>query len=175
MPALKAGELDIIIIALPFVEAGLVAQAVYDEAFRVVVPREHPWAARQDVAADALDGEHLLLLGHGNCFRDQVLESCPRLNTPDALEHALEGSSLETIRYMVASGAGIAVMPSSAADPLIEREPMVRVLPFTAPSPARTVGLVWRVTYPRSAAVDAVRAALLACSLPGSSICQPTR
>ena len=172
VPALKAGELDVIIIALPFTEAGLVAQAVYDEAFRVIVPATHAWSERQSVQSDELDGEHLLLLGHGNCFRDQGLESCPRLNAPDALEHALEGSSLETIRYMVASGAGIAVMPSSAADPLIEREPMVRVLPFAAPSPTRTVGLVWRVTYPRSAAIDAVRTALLACQLPGSTPCR---
>jgi LysR family hydrogen peroxide-inducible transcriptional activator len=107
------------------------------------------------------------MLGQGNCFRDQVLESCPRLTAPDALESSLEGGSLETIRYMVASGAGIAVMPSTAADPLIGREPMVKVLPFAGQSPARTVGLVWRVTYPRPQAIDAVRAAVLSCQLPG--------
>jgi len=169
IPALKAGELDVIIIALPFAEAGLVAQPVYDEAFRVVVPAGHTWSARADVAASELDGENLLLLGQGNCFRDQVLESCPRLTGPDALEHSLEGSSLETIRYMVASGAGVAVMPSTAADPLIEREPMVKVLPFSGEQPSRTVGLVWRVTYPRPQAIDAVRAALLSCRLPGAT------
>ncbi|MDD2885762.1 MAG: LysR substrate-binding domain-containing protein [Dechloromonas sp.] len=167
IPALKAGELDVIIIALPFVEPGLVAQAVYDEPFRVVVPANHPWRQRQDIPAEELDGQNLLLLGQGNCFRDQVLESCPRLTGPDALEHALEGSSLETIRYMVASGAGVAVMPSTAADPLIDKETMVKVLPFAGHSPSRTVGLVWRVTYPRAQAIDAVRAALLSCALPG--------
>ncbi len=169
IPALKAGELDVIVIALPFAEPGLVAQAVYNEPFRVVVPSVHPWAVRSDVLPDELDGQNLLLLGQGNCFRDQVLESCPRLTAPDALEHSLEGSSLETIRYMVASGAGVAVMPSTAADPLIEREPMVRVLPFAGVQPQRTVGLVWRVTFPRPQAIDAVRAALLACQLPGTT------
>ncbi len=170
IPALKAGELDVIIIALPFAEPGLVAQAVYEEPFRVVVPAGHPWCERQDIPAEELDGQNLLLLGQGNCFRDQVLESCPRLSAPDALEHALEGSSLETIRYMVASGAGVAVMPSTAADPLIVKEPMVRVLPFADESPLRSVGLVWRVTYPRSQAIDVLRAAVLACDLPGASI-----
>ena len=168
IPALKAGELDVIVIALPLAEPGLVAQPVYEEPFRVVVPSGHPWATRSEVNGDELDGQNLLLLGQGNCFRDQVLESCPRLNEPDALEHSLEGSSLETIRYMVASGAGVAVMPSTAADPLVEREPMVKVLPFAGEPPARTVGLVWRVTFPRPQAIDAVRAAILSCQLPGA-------
>ncbi|KAF4516720.1 hypothetical protein B566_EDAN003471 [Ephemera danica] len=169
IPALKAGELDVIVIALPFAEPGLVAQPAYDEPFRVVVPAAHPWVGRPDVAASELDGENLLLLGQGNCFRDQVLESCPRLTGEDALEHAIEGSSLETIRHMVASGAGVAVMPSTAADPLIGREPLVRVLPFSGESPRRTVGLVWRVTFPRPQAIDAVRAAVLSCQLPGAT------
>ena len=169
IPALKAGELDVIVIALPFAEAGLVAQAVYEEPFRVVVPAQHPWSHRAAVEADELDGQNMLLLGHGNCFRDQVLESCPRLTAPDALGHSLEGGSLETIRYMVASGAGVAVMPSTAADPLIDKEPMVRVLPFQGKQPSRTVGLVWRVTFPRPKAIDAVRAALLSCQLPGAT------
>ena len=169
IPALKAGELDVIVIALPFNEPGLVAQPVYDEPFRVVVPAAHPWAGREAVEADELEGQHLLLLGQGNCFRDQVLESCPRLTAPDALDNSLEGSSLETIRYMVASGAGVAVMPSTAADPLTAREPMVKVLPFAGTSPLRTVGLVWRVTFPRPQAIDAVRAALLSCDLPGAA------
>ena len=169
IPALKAGELDVIVIALPFAEPGLVAQAVYDEPFRVVVPANHPWVDRSEIPADKLDGQNLLLLGQGNCFRDQVLESCPRLTAPDALAHSLEGGSLETIRYMVASGAGVAVMPSTAADPLIDNEPMVKVLPFSGVQPMRTVGLVWRVTFPRPQAIDAVRAALLSCRLPGAS------
>ena len=90
IPALKAGELDVIVIALPFAEPGLVAQAVYQEPFRVVVPAGHPWVERSDIHPDELDGQNLLLLGQGNCFRDQVLESCPRLTGPDALEHSLE-------------------------------------------------------------------------------------
>src|SRR5574343_300340 len=170
IPALKAGDLDVIVIALPFAEPGLVAQPVYREPFRVVVPSAHPWHSRDRIPPDELDGENLLLLGQGNCFRDQVLESCPRLSGADALEHSLEGSSLETIRHMVASGAGVAVMPSTAADPLAGAESLVGVLPFADPMPARTVGLVWRVSFPRPQAIDAVRAAVLACHLPGASL-----
>lgn len=171
LPALKRGELDVIVIALPlppaFVDAGLVSMAVYDEPFRVVMPAGHPWAGAGPVPAERLDGESLLLLGQGNCFRDQVLEACPRLSAPDALASSLEGSSLETIRLMVASGTGVAVMPSTAADPLIGREPLVAVESFVAPEPVRRVALVWRVTFPRPQALDAVKAAVSDCVLPG--------
>ena len=169
IPALKAGELDVIVIALPFTEPGLVAQPVYDEPFRVVMPASHAWAKRSSIDAGELTGENLLLLGQGNCFRDQVLESCPSLSGQDALQHSLEGSSLETIRHMVASGAGVAVMPSSASDPLVGKESLVQVLPFSGQSPSRRVGLVWRVSFPRPQAIDAVRAAILACQLPGTT------
>lgn len=165
IPALKAGELDVLVLALPVQEPGLVARPVYDEPFRVVVPAAHPWAAREAIQADELDGQNLLLLGQGNCFRDQVLEACPRLSSPEALGMALEGSSLETIRHMVASGAGVAVMPSTAADPL---SGLVRSLPFAGGAPLRRIGLVWRVTYPRPQAIDAVTTAIRACALPGT-------
>ena len=180
VPMLKEGELDVIVLALPVDVPGVVSQRVYEEPFRVVVPAGHEWASRQSIRNDELDGQNLLLLGSGNCFRDQVLEACPRLQRAEGLAGSMEGSSLETIRHMVASGAGIAVMPSSAADPLVDREPMVKVLPFAEPSKkatsnaetegiGRTVGLVWRATFPRPKAIDAVRQAILACQLPGVS------
>lgn len=170
IPALKSGELDVIIIALPVEETGLVAQPVYREPFRVVVPAQHSWSARPHIGTDELDGQDVLLLGQGNCFRDQVLESCPSTAGSAESGHSLEGSSLETIRFMVASGAGVAVMPCTAADPLQDKEPMVKVLPFAGETPPqRTVGLVWRVTFPRPQALDAVKAAILSCQLPGVS------
>ena len=180
IPMLKEGELDVLVLALPVDVPGIVAQRVYEEPFRVVVPAAHEWAGRKSVRNDELDGQQLLLLGSGNCFRDQVLEACPRLQRAEGMSGSIEGSSLETIRHMVASGAGIAVMPSSAADPLVDREPMVKVLPFSeagghvarpgeSAGVGRTVGLAWRTTFPRPKAVDAVRQAILSCQLPGVS------
>ena len=180
IPMLKEGELDVLVLALPVDVPGIVAQRVYEEPFRVVVPAAHEWADRKSVRNDELDGQQLLLLGSGNCFRDQVLEACPRLQRAEGMSGSIEGSSLETIRHMVASGAGIAVMPSSAADPLVDREPMVKVLRFAEASGhvakpgesagvGRTVGLAWRTTFPRPKAVDAVRQAILSCQLPGVS------
>lgn len=166
LPALKAGELDALILALPIEVPGIVAQAIYDEPFRVVVPVGHPW--REPVSRDQMTPDQVLVLGQGNCFRDQVLEACPNLGLGDGGEGGgagVEGSSLETLRHMVASGAGVAVMPSTAADGL--QEPLVRVLPFGPPAPTRRVGIAWRVTFPRSAAIDALKAAITDCTLPG--------
>lgn len=167
LDALKSGELDVAVLALPIQEPGLVAQAVYDEAFRVLVPVGHPWATRATADVDALLGEPLLMLGRGNCFRDQVLDLCTRAGAGGP--QVLEGSSLETIRLMVASGVGITVMPATAVDNLPKDDSLLRVLPFTELTPTRRVGLVWRASFPRHQAIDLVRRALLDCQLPGTT------
>lgn len=164
---LKKGELDVVVLALPLEEAGVVAQPLYDEPFRVLLPAGHEWASEKVIDADLLADEQLLLLGAGNCFRDQVLEVCPQCRNVGGLQRTLEGSSLETIRYMVATGLGVTVLPSSAADDLPDNNAMVAVRPFAAPEPTRRVALAWRVTYPRSGAIDILRRAILEAKLPG--------
>ena len=165
--ALKRGELDVIIISLPFDEAGVVAQPVYDEPFRVLMPAGHAWNAENEIDPQHLADDQLLLLGAGNCFRDQVLEVCPSCRNIGGLQRTLEGSSLETIRHMVATGLGVTVLPSSAADEMATQNPLVAVRPFTMPEPSRRVALAWRVTYPRNGAIDVLRAAILDSALPG--------
>ena len=165
--ALKRGELEVIIISLPFDEAGVVAQPVYDEPFRVLMPAGHAWNAESEIDPLHLADDQLLLLGAGNCFRDQVLEVCPSCRNIGGLQRTLEGSSLETIRHMVATGLGVTVLPSSAADEMAAQNPLVAVRPFSQPEPSRRVALAWRVTYPRSGAIDVLRAAILDSALPG--------
>ncbi len=166
---IKAGELDIGIMALPVDEPGLVAQAVYDEEFRLLCPADNPLAKQKVVKSSALLETQLLLLGPGNCFRDQVLDLCsPTSRQTGTSLHILEGGSLETIRLMVASGIGVTVMPASAVDSISAKDPLLRVLPFADPQPVRRVALVWRATYPRYRAIDVVRKALLNCRLPGT-------
>ena len=163
---LKQGELDVLILSLPLEESGVVTQPVYDEPFRVLLPARHEWAKQAAINPLALAKETMLLLGAGNCFRDQVLQVCPPLQNHSALQRTFEGSSLETIRHMVATGLGITVLPCTAAD--IESNPLVAVRPFAGESPpARRVALAWRVTYPRSGAIDVLRQAIFDCDLPG--------
>ena len=166
---IKSGELDIGIMALPVEEPGLVAQPVYDEAFRLLCPADSPLAKQKTVKSSALLETQLLLLGPGNCFRDQVLDLCsPASRSLGTSPHILEGGSLETIRHMVASGIGVTVMPASAVDGISPKDPLLRVRPFVDPQPSRRVALVWRATYPRFRAIDVVRKALLDCRLPGT-------
>ena len=166
---LKNGDLDLAILSLPFFEPAISTQALYDEPFRVVMPANHEWAKKAKIAADQLCNETLLLLGSGNCFRDQVLETCARATrgTSSQLQQALEGSSLETIRQMVASGVGITVLPATAADAKPAASPLIVVRPFSAPQPSRRIAIAWRRSFPRPQAVEVVRQAVLACRLPG--------
>lgn len=164
--ALKSGELDVAVLALPIEEPGLVAQAVYDEAFRVLVPVGHGWARQKRIDVGGLLDQPLLMLGRGNCFRDQVLDLCSRAGAGGP--QVLEGSSLETIRLMVASGVGITVMPASAVDTLPKNDALLRVRPFAEPTPMRRIGLAWRASFPRHQAIDLLRRALLDCKLPGT-------
>ena len=166
---LRTSELDIAILALPVEEPSLVAQGVYDEQFRVLAPAAHPWAKQKAIAASDLLDAQLLMLGTGNCFRDQVLDLCATaISQTGVSPHVLEGSSLETIRHMVASGVGATVMPASAVDDISPKDPLLRVRPFQEPVPTRRVGLVWRASYPRHQAVEIVRRALLDAKLPGT-------
>jgi LysR family hydrogen peroxide-inducible transcriptional activator len=166
---LRQGELDVALLAEPFPDNGLMVQAVYDEPFVVAVPRGHPWARRNAIRSEELQGETMLLLGAGHCFRDHVLEVCPessRLSASSAgIQKTFEGSSLETIRHMVASGIGITVLPITAQ--LEDRdEGLLRYLPFEQP-PLRRVSLVWRKSFSRIPAIEALRRAILAADLRG--------
>ena len=168
LAAVKGGELDLIVIALPLAEPGLVAQAVYDEMFRVLLPAGHAWAKKKSIEPAWLTAEPLLLLGAGNCFRDQVLDLCAGASVAVDSGHILEGSSLETIRHMVASGMGITVMPASSVDFIAKDDALLRVRAFVEPQPTRRVGLVWRNSFPRHQAVDLVRQGLIDSHLPGT-------
>ncbi|MBS99150.1 MAG: hydrogen peroxide-inducible genes activator [Oceanospirillaceae bacterium] len=160
---IRTGELDAIIIALPFHEPDVLTRALYDEPFMMVMPKEHPLAREKEIDSNKISDERMLLLGEGHCFRDQVLEACPTLNQSFHNQHTItEGSSLETIRMMVASGLGTSVLPISA----IEGHPsrgLVATRPFKAPQPTRTVALAWRASFPRPQAIEALMQAILQC------------
>ena len=166
---LKQGDIDAAILALPFEEPGFTIRSLYDEPFVVALPREHRWASRKSIAADELERETMVLLGAGHCFRDHVLEACPELSRfqtgADGVQRSFEGSSLETIRQMVASGIGVTVLPSSSVPAKTSRDSLLAYVPFTRPIPERRVVLVYRKTFPRLQAIDALRQAVLACEL----------
>ncbi|AKQ55557.1 LysR substrate-binding domain-containing protein [Bordetella hinzii] len=168
---LRQGEIDCAIMALPLPEAGLVTQPLYDEPFLVAVPHDHEWAKRESIDAQDLKQQTMLLLGSGHCFRDQVLEVCPELSrfsaTSDGIQRTFEGSSLETIRHMVAAGIGVTVLPVTAVPEQPASKSLLTYVPFAGEAPTRRVVLAWRRSFPRLAAVEALAQAVYACGLPG--------
>lgn len=153
---LRSGQLDVIVVALPFGDAGVVTRPLYDEPFEAVVGSDHPWARRRSVKPTELSAERVLLLDAGHCYSNQVAEACPGSRKGADVQR---GSSLETIRNMVASGLGITVLPASANGPRY-RSRLLRVVPFTRPAPSRRIALAWRRSYARTEAVDALAEAV---------------
>ena len=151
---LRDGELDAIIVALPFTEPDVMTRPLYDESFVVVMRKDHELAKLDNIQADMLTEHNLLLLGEGHCFRDQVLELCPALTQQrnNKIGSVTQGSSLETLKYMVATGLGITVLPESAVGNLDAE--IITTRPFASPAPSRTVALAWRASFPRGQAID---------------------
>lgn len=166
---LKQGELDVIIIALPYKEQGIVTQPLYEEPFVVLLPASHPLTSRKTINSKLLEEENVLLLGQGHCFRDHVLEACPACIPKPGLigdlAHTVEGSSLETIRHMVVSGLGVTVLPCTAAGAHSYSQRLLSIRRFCNPVPTRTVALAWRVSFPRTKIIDVINTAVHNCNL----------
>jgi LysR family hydrogen peroxide-inducible transcriptional activator len=166
---LRTGELDCAIMAEPFPDSGLAVAPLYDEDFMIAVPANHPFASRSEVSAEELKQETMLLLGAGHCFRDQVLEVCPEFarfsSNAEGISKSFEGSSLETIKHMVASGIGVTVVPSLSVPK--EEQAHLRFIPFKGTAPSRRVVLAWRKTFTRYEAIAALRNAVYDCPLDG--------
>jgi LysR family hydrogen peroxide-inducible transcriptional activator len=182
---LRTGEIDCAILAEPFPDAGLATAPLYDEPFMAAVPSQHPLAQRDSIPAQELKAETMLLLGTGHCFRDHVLEVCPEFarfaSNAEGIRRSFEGSSLETIKHMVAAGMGVTLVPrlSVPGEALLTPakgrrravvETHVRYLPVVDEDgrpPMRRVLLAWRRSFTRYEAIAALRNAVYACELPG--------
>jgi LysR family hydrogen peroxide-inducible transcriptional activator len=160
---LRAGELDAMILALPYEAPGVEVLPLYDEEFRVVTPARHALARRRSVAVEDLDAGELLLLPAGHCFRDQVLDACREFSRPPG--SGRQGSSLETLRSMVASGLGVSVLPATALTPRYVN-PLVRPVRFSDPRPSRRIALASRQGFHRPAALEKLTEAVRGLDLP---------
>jgi LysR family hydrogen peroxide-inducible transcriptional activator len=146
---LHHGELDAALLALPIQDDYLVAKPLFKDEFLLAVPKDHELANGKEVEQSCLSKHSLLLLEEGHCLRDQALDVCQLHGIGEDQE--FKATSLETLRHMVRAGTGITFMPSIAAkDP----DPEIVYLPFKAPAPTRTIGLVWRKTSARMSVIE---------------------
>ena len=151
---LHAGELDVGILALPVELAGLESRELYREPFLVALPEQHPLASHASVRHADLKDQKLLLLEEGHCLRDQALEVCSRVGVRD--QQDFRATSLETLRQMVATGAGITLLPELAGSGAYRSARGVALRPFAKPCPVRHIGAVWRKSSARLAAIEAL-------------------
>jgi len=151
---LQAGEIDLGILALPVQLEGLEARELFAEPFIVAMPDHHRLAKRDTVRVEDLKDETLLLLEDGHCLRDQALEVCGRVGLHEKQD--FRATSLETLRQMVATGAGVTLLPELASRGAYGNARGVAVRPFARPAPVRHVGGVWRKTSARRPAIDAL-------------------
>ncbi|MEE9493119.1 MAG: LysR substrate-binding domain-containing protein [Gammaproteobacteria bacterium] len=166
---LKRGDLDVIIISPPYKEANILTLPVYEEPFVLLLPAAHPLNEKTALQSSDLEKEIILLLGEGHCFRDQVIDACPacapKKNKDGNLVYTAEGSSLETIRHMVASGMGLTVLPCTAAGVDRYSQRLISIRRFAEPVPTREVALAWRISFPRPKVIDVLNEALKASEL----------
>jgi LysR family transcriptional regulator, hydrogen peroxide-inducible genes activator len=155
---LRAGDIDLGILALPVPLDGLEARPLYDEDFTLAVPSNSPLAKRSNVKIDDLSGETLLLLEDGHCLRDQALDVCSRIDVKESEDY--RATSLETLRQMVAAGLGITLLPKLATRGPFGSGQGLTVKEFSRPVPSRSIGAVWRKSTARTDAIKAVCAAI---------------
>jgi LysR family transcriptional regulator, hydrogen peroxide-inducible genes activator len=144
MRDLAEGTLDAGLLALE-ADVGDCAHAdIAADPFVAALPKGHPLARKRRLDVADLEGESVLLLEEGHCFRDQALAIC---NGVKATQTPFRATSLATLAQMVSSGAGITLLPSIAV-PVENRRGQLEVRPFNKPVPGRTISLVWRPSSP---------------------------
>jgi len=149
------GDIDAAIIALPFEAAGIETQTLYKEIFCVVAPSAHPLAKKSKIKRSEISAQELLLLGPGHCFRDQVLDACPHCVDNTQANEMFRGGSLETIVQMVASGAGVSILPERCAEQH-KHNPMLKIIPLEKPEPYRELAIAWRKSSPKKDVIQCI-------------------
>ncbi len=148
---LKEGKIDAAFLALPINDEILEFKELFEDEFLLAVPQGHRLSNRKRINAKELKEEKLLLLEDGHCLRDQALEFCKEYGSEENNE--FRATSLETLRQMIKAGTGATLMPKLA---IYENEKSINYIKFSAPSPKRKIGLVWRKTTIRGEIIDKI-------------------
>jgi LysR family hydrogen peroxide-inducible transcriptional activator len=153
-------ELDAALIATPAKDAEFTARVLFDEPFWLAIPRKHPLYTKDNIVRRDLDQLDLLLLSEGHCLAEQAMEVCHLRERAQAGEQAdLRAASLDTLLQLVGAGMGATLLPALA---LRSAGAGVVTRPLEVPDAYRRVSLVWRRSFPRVAAVEALAGVILA-------------
>lgn len=135
---LKHGKLDAALFGLPLVDDNFDAFPIFEEELLLATPANHTLAKRKSIKHSDLANQVLMLLEDGHCLRELALQLCQRANA--SADKSFQATSLETLRYMVASKVGMTLMPKLSS----QSSDGVCYLPFSTPKLTRTIGIIWR-------------------------------
>jgi LysR family hydrogen peroxide-inducible transcriptional activator len=145
--ALQHGELDVLLLALPYPADNVATMHLYDDEFLFACPKTHAMAARKKLSTEDLVSQDLLLLEDGHCLRDHALEACSLKDSEVNIPY--QATSLNTIVQMVANGIGVTLLPQMAVDAKILIGTDVQTSHFKERNVSRSIGLMWRKKTPR--------------------------
>ena len=144
---LRAGRLDVALIALPYDIEGLHVEELFRDEFWFVAPEHDPAAREKDIVTRRLDPKRVLLLEEGHCLRSHAIAACgPRRGS---WESTVQATSLYTLIEMVVGGMGVTLLPEMTLTAGILKGTRLMARPFAAPAPSRTLALAARRTSPR--------------------------
>ncbi len=145
---LLQGELDVLLLALPYPVNNTTSYHLFNDPFVLAYPAGHPLGKVKQLKTRNLQGQDILLLENGHCLRDHALEACKLQNSQLSL--AFEATSLHTIVPMVANGVGISMLPEMAINAgILSGTKTVETKAFSESGVWREIGLLWRAKSPR--------------------------
>lgn len=139
---LEKGALDLLFFPLPLRQDGFDMRPILREPMLVVVPRDHRLADVPAITPQMLQGETILSLDPSHKLYEQVRAIAAEYGA--VLSHDFEGTSLDTLRQMVATGMGISLMPALYVKSEVAHQDLVVARPFMGPPPSRDIGMIWR-------------------------------
>lgn len=157
---LQNGTIDAAIMALPVAAERIEHHFMYQEAFFAALPALHPLSKKTSIVAQDLKPYPLMLLDDGHCLREQALDICHAAGARES--QGFRATSLETLRQMVISGAGITLLPTLAAEADVEHTNDLAIVPFAEPMPWRQVAMFYRSLTPQKQLIKNIADAISA-------------
>lgn len=151
---LLKGELDALLLATKISEPNVVQKPLFDESLLWVLAPEHRLSAKTSLSEAQLEEESFLILSSENCLRQQVIEACPSCLSSKKFQ-LMEGTSIETIKQMVASHYGISILPEMAAT-AFGYDHLLKTIPVDEGQKKRTIYLTWRASFPRPKVINSL-------------------
>lgn len=146
---LRAGALDVLLIALPYDCGEVETSILFDDAFQLACHKDHPLARSEPVPLDAVPADSLFLLQDGHCLREHALSACDMGG--DRHQQSFEATSLHTLVQMVDNDLGLTMLPKMAVDAGILDGTQVVARPLKSKTATREIALIWRKNSPRRA------------------------